>query len=278
MKTMLNMFNTFKTSPLSAKIGLAVVIFGLSVALLAPMLAPYGESEIVADVWLSPGDGHLLGTDQLGRDMLTRLIYGARNSITIAFITTLIAFFVGAFLGLTAAVTGGWLDNLLARIVDIFMAFPTLILALMILSVLGTSIPVLIVVVALLDATRVFRLARALAMDIAIMEYVDAARLRGEKTFYIVRREILPNALPALIAEFGLRFCFIFLFISSLSFLGLGIQPPTADWGSMVRENSGAINFGILTPIYPAGAIAALTVSINMVVDWFLHRSAQIRA
>ncbi|THB81153.1 MAG: ABC transporter permease [Desulfobacteraceae bacterium] len=272
------MFNTFKTSPLSAKIGLAVVIFGLSVALLAPMLAPYGESEIVADVWLSPGDGHLLGTDQLGRDMLTRLIYGARNSITIAFITTLIAFFVGAFLGLTAAVTGGWLDNLLARIVDIFMAFPTLILALMILSVLGTSIPVLIVVVALLDATRVFRLARALAMDIAIMEYVDAARLRGEKTFYIVRREILPNALPALIAEFGLRFCFIFLFISSLSFLGLGIQPPTADWGSMVRENSGAINFGILTPIYPAGAIAALTVSINMVVDWFLHRSAQIRA
>ena len=278
MKTMQNMFNTFKTSPLSAKIGLAVVIFGLSVALLAPMLAPYGESEIVADVWLSPGDGHLLGTDQLGRDMLTRLIYGARNSITIAFITTLIAFFVGAFLGLTAAVTGGWLDNLLARIVDIFMAFPTLILALMILSVLGTSIPVLIVVVALLDATRVFRLARALAMDIAIMEYVDAARLRGEKTFYIVRREILPNALPALIAEFGLRFCFIFLFISSLSFLGLGIQPPTADWGSMVRENSGAINFGILTPIYPAGAIAALTVSINMVVDWFLHRSAQIRA
>ncbi|HCY88471.1 MAG TPA: ABC transporter permease [Desulfobacteraceae bacterium] len=268
----------YKASPLSARIGLAIIIFGLAVALFAPLLAPYGESEVVADVWLSPGGEHLLGTDQLGRDMLSRIIYGARNSITIAFITTLIAFFVGAFLGLTAAVTGGWLDHLLSRIVDIFMAFPTLILALMILSVLGTSVPVLIVVVALLDATRVFRLARALAMDIAIMEYVDAARLRGEKTLYIVRREILPNALPALIAEFGLRFCFIFLFISSLSFLGLGIQPPTADWGSMVRENSGAINFGILTPLYPAGAIAVLTVSINMVVDWFLHRSAQIRA
>ena len=153
-----------------------------------------------------------------------------------------------------------------------------LILALMILSVLGTSIPVLIVVVALLDSTRVFRLARALAMDIAIMEFVDAARLRGEKTFYIVRREIPPNAMPALIAEFGLRFCFIFLFISSLSFLGLGIQPPTADWGSMVRENSGAINFGILTPLYPAGTIALITISINLVVDWFLQRSAQIRA
>ena len=268
----------YKASPLSARIGMAVIIFGLAVALFAPLLAPYGESEVVSDVWLSPGGEHFLGTDQLGRDMLSRLIYGARNSITIAFITTLIAFFVGAFLGLTAAVTGGWLDHLLSRIVDIFMAFPTLILALMILSVLGTSVPVLIVVVALLDSTRVFRLARALAMDIAIMEYVDAARLRGEKTLYIVRREILPNALPALIAEFGLRLCFIFLFISSLSFLGLGIQPPTADWGSMVRENSGAINFGILTPLYPAGAIAVLTVSINMVVDWFLHRSAQIRA
>lgn len=272
------MLKTLKTSPVSARIGLTVIVFSLIVALFAPILAPYGESEVVADVWLSPGGEHLLGTDQLGRDMFSRLIYGARNSITIAFVTTLIAFFLGAFLGLTAAVTGGWMDNLLSRIVDIFMAFPTLILALMILSVLGTSIPVLIVVVALLDSTRVFRLARALAMDIAIMEYVDAARLRGEKTFYIVRREILPNALPALIAEFGLRFCFIFLFISSLSFLGLGIQPPTADWGSMVRENSGAINFGILTPLYPAGTIAALTVSINMVVDWFLHRSAQIRA
>lgn len=274
----MKLINLFKKSPLSARVGMVVIIFGLFTALFAPILAPYGESQVVSEVWLSPGGDHILGTDQLGRDMLSRLIYGARNSITIAFITTMIAFSVGAFLGLTAAVTGGWPDILLSRIVDIFMAFPTLILALMILSVLGTSVPVLIVVVALLDSTRVFRLARALAMDIAIMEYVDAARLRGEKTFYIVRREILPNAMPALIAEFGLRFCFIFLFISSLSFLGLGIQPPTADWGSMVRENSGAINFGILTPMYPALTIALLTVSINMVVDWFLHRSARIRA
>lgn len=255
-----------------------VITLSLFVALMAPFLAPYGESEIVADVWLSASHDYPLGTDQLGRDMASRLIYGARNSIAIAFVTTMIAFGVGAILGLLAATTGGWLDNLLSRIVDIFMAFPTLILALMILSILGTSIPVLIVVVALLDSTRVFRLARSLAMDIAIMEFVDAARLRGEKTFYIVRREILPNALPALIAEFGLRFCFIFLFISSLSFLGLGIQPPTADWGSMVRENSGAINFGIMAPLYPASTIALITVSINLVVDWFLQRSAQIRA
>ena len=275
---MKNMIKVLKTSPISARFGMIVIGLSLFVALFAPILAPYSESEIVAGVWLSSTHEYPLGTDQLGRDMVSRLIYGARNSIAIAFITTMIAFGVGAILGLIAATTGGWIDNLLSRIVDIFMAFPTLILALMILSVLGTSIPVLIVVVALLDSTRVFRLARALAMDIAIMEFVDAARLRGEKTFYIVWREILPNALPALIAEFGLRFCFIFLFISSLSFLGLGIQPPTADWGSMVRENSGAINFGILTPMYPAATIALITVSINLVVDWFLQRSAQIRA
>lgn len=275
---MKNLIKILKTSPISARFGMIVIVLSLFVALFAPILAPSGESEIVAEVWLSSSGEYPLGTDQLGRDMVSRLIYGARNSIGIAFTTTMIAFGVGAILGLIAATTGGWLDNLLSRIVDIFMAFPTLILALMILSILGTSIPVLIVVVALLDSTRVFRLARALAMDIATMEFVDAARLRGEKTFYIVRREILPNALPALIAEFGLRFCFIFLFISSLSFLGLGIQPPTADWGSMVRENSGAINFGILTPMYPACTIALITVSINLVVDWFLQRSAQIRA
>lgn len=275
---MKNLIKVLKTSPISARFGMIAITISLFVAIFAPLLAPFGESEIVAEVWLSSSGEYLLGTDQLGRDMVSRLIYGARNSIAIAFITTMMAFTVGAILGLIAATTGGWLDNLLSRIVDIFMAFPTLILALMILSILGTSIPVLIVVVALLDSTRVFRLARALAMDIAIMEFVDAARLRGEKTFYIVRREILPNALPALIAEFGLRFCFIFLFISSLSFLGLGIQPPTADWGSMVRENSGAINFGILTPLYPAATIALITISINLVVDWFLQRSAQIRA
>ena len=275
---MKNMIKVLKTSPISARFGMIVIGLSLFVALFAPIIAPYSESEIVAGVWLSSTHEYPLGTDQLGRDMVSRLVYGARNSIAIAFTTTMIAFSVGAILGLIAATTGGWIDNLLSRIVDIFMAFPTLILALMILSVLGTSIPVLIVVVALLDSTRVFRLARALAMDIAIMEFVDAARLRGEKTLYIVWREILPNALPALIAEFGLRFCFIFLFISSLSFLGLGIQPPTADWGSMVRENSGAINFGILTPMYPAASIALITVSINLVVDWFLQRSAQIRA
>ena len=186
----------------------------------------------------------------------------------------MISFLFGSLLGFLAAVKGRWVDQLLSRAVDIIMAFPTLIFALMVLSVLGSSIPVLVCTIALLDSTRVYRLARAVAMDIEVMEFVEAARLRGERTWWIMRQEILPNAMPPLVAEFGLRFCFIFLFIASLSFLGLGIQPPLADWGGMVRENAGAITFGIYTPLIPAAAIALLTVGVNLVVDWFLHLSS----
>lgn len=267
-----------KNAPWSAKIGILMVCATLFTALFAPAIAPFDEAEKVGDIWLEPGGKTILGTDQLGRDLFTRMVYGARNTIAIALLITFLAFLVGVITGLMAATVGGWLDMVLSRIVDVFMAFPALILTLMILSILGTSIPVLIVVIALLDATKVFRLARALAMDIAVMEFVEVARLRGEGLRWIISKEVLPNALPALIAEFGLRFCFIFLFISALSFLGLGIQPPAADWGSMVRENAGAISFGIFVPLYPAAAIAFLTVGINLVVDWFLHISAQIRA
>src|SRR5262249_44113936 len=125
--------------------------------------------------------------------------------------------------------------------------------------------------IAVISSTRVFRLSRALAMDIAALEYVEAARLRGETLWWLVRREILPNALPPLVAEFGLRFSFTILFIASLSFLGLGIRPPHADWGSMVRENAQAITLGAIAPLVPAAAIAQLTVSINLTVDWLLR-------
>lgn len=260
-----------KQSPTSAKIGMAMVLITIIAALFAPVLTPYGETEIVGDVWAPASQDHWIGTDNLGRDLFTRLIYGARNTIALAFLITLLSFIVGIIWGFLAATVGTWVDQILSRIVDILMAFPTLIFALMVLSVVGTSIPALIIVIALLDSTRVFRLSRAVAMDIEVMEYVEAARLRGEGTWWLMRHEILPNAMPPLVAEFGLRFCFVFLFIAALSFLGLGIQPPTADWGSMVRENSGAITFGIFTPLFPAGAIAFLTVDVNLIVDWFLH-------
>ena len=264
-------------SPLSARIGLAMVLINVLAAIFAPIIAPYGETEIVSDVWMPSSSENFLGTDHLGRDLFTRLVYGARNTILIAFVTTMISFIIGSVLGFFAAALGGWTELGLSRIIDILMAFPTLIFALIALSVVGTSIPALILVIAVLDSTRVYRLSRAVAMDIVVMEFVEAARLRGEKIWWVMRKEILPNAMPPLVAEFGLRFCFVFLFIAALSFLGLGIQPPTADWGGMVRENAGAITFGIFIPLWPAGAIAFLTVGVNLIVDWFLKIASGLK-
>jgi peptide/nickel transport system permease protein len=161
--------------------------------------------------------------------------------------------------------------------VDILMAIPQLIFALLILSVVGTNATSLVLVIALLDSTRVFRLSRAVAMTVVVQDFVEAARLRGEGLWWLVTREVLPNAAAPLIAEFGLRFCFVFLFISALSFLGLGIQPPTADWGSMVRDNAVLITFGDISPLLPALAVALITVSVNFVVDWMLHKSSGLK-
>jgi peptide/nickel transport system permease protein len=274
---MVAIIKTLKTSPWSARLGIFMVLVTLVAAIFAPAIAPFGETEIAGDVWLSSDSTYILGTDSLGRDLFSRLVYGARNTISIAFLITALSFVFGIIWGFLAATVGGWLDQLLSRMIDIIMAFPTLIFALMILSVVGTSIPALIVVIALLDSTRVFRLSRAVAMDIEVMEYVEAARLRGEGIWWIMRHEILPNAMPPLVAEFGLRFCFVFLFIAALSFLGLGLQPPTADWGGMVRENAGAITFGIFTPLWPAAAIAFLTVGVNLIVDWVLHLASGLK-
>ena len=268
------MINLLKQSPLSARIGIGIILINVLIAVLAPVIAPYGETKIVGEVWEAFSSKYYLGTDHIGRDLFTRMVYGARNTIALAFLITILSFLFGSLFGFLSAVKGKWVDQVLSRFVDIIMSFPTLIFALMILSVLGSSIPVLVFTIALLDSTRVYRLSRAVAMDVVVMEFVEAARLRGEGTWWIMRQEILPNAMPPLVAEFGLRFCFVFLFIASLSFLGLGIQPPSADWGGMVRENAGAITFGIYTPLIPAAAIAFLTVGVNLVVDWFLHLSS----
>ncbi len=274
---MAQIWKLLKSAPPTALFGLAVIAAYILVAIFGPLLTPYGESEIVGSQFELWGEGFVLGTDNLGRDMLTRLIYGARNTIGIAFVTTCLAFLIGGVLGLLATTLGGWADQLLGRLVDVLMAIPILIFALLILTITGTSVPVLILVIAVLDSTRVFRLARSVSMNIVVLDFVEAARLRGEGTWWIITREILPNAMPPLVAEFGLRFCFVFLFISALSFLGLGIQPPTADWGSMVRDNATLITYGDITPLLPAGAIALLTVGVNFVVDWFLHKTSGIR-
>jgi peptide/nickel transport system permease protein len=261
--------------PLAAKVGLAIVVINLAVAIFGPWLAPYDQSQSVGDTW-APSSAHmLLGADQIGRDMLSRLIYGARMTIGIAAATTALSFLIGITLGFTAAVVGKWVDVILSRIVDVVLSIPQLIFALIILGVFGSSIPVLIVTIAVLDSTRVFRLARALGMNIAALEFVEVARLRGEGLWWVIRHEILPNSAAPLISEFGLRFCFNFLFVAALSFLGIGVQPPYADWGGMVRDNAPAINFGLYAPLYPAFAIAALTVGVNLVVDWLLSIDAR---
>lgn len=266
-----------KKSPWSARIGLLVIFFYVFIAVFAPVLTPYGEAEIVGLPFAAWGEGFVLGTDNLGRDMLTRLMYGARNTIGIAFITTCLAFLIGALGGILASAVGGWVDQALGRIVDVLMSIPSLIFALLILTIVGTSIPTLIVVIAILDSTRVFRVTRAVAMNVVVMDYVEVARLRGEGLWWVMLREVLPNAMAPLVAEFGLRFCFVFLFISALSFLGLGLQPPTADWGSMVRDNATLITFGDFTPLLAAGSIALLTVGVNFVVDWFLRITSGLR-
>lgn len=267
----------FGAAPFSAKFGMAVIVLYVLAAIFAPLIAPYGEADIVGSQFEPWSSTFWLGTDNLGRDMFTRLIFGARNTIGIALTTSVLAFSIGATAGLIAATFGGWTDQLLSRFVDILMSIPQLIFALLLLSIFGTSIPSLIIIIAVLDSTRVFRLTRAVAINAVVSDYVEAARLRGEGPIWIMSREILPNILPTLIAEFGLRFCFVFLLISALSFLGLGIQPPTSDWGTMVRDSATLIVYGDITPLLPAAAIAVLAVGVNLVVDWFLHSASGLK-
>ncbi|MEO1988110.1 MAG: ABC transporter permease [Martelella sp.] len=262
---------------LTAWIGMAGIAIALFAAAFAPWLAPYGENQVVGTPWEPASQAFLLGTDNLGRDLLSRMIYGARMTLFVSFCATLLAFSLGVILSFVAAVMRGIVDMGLSRLNDLMMSIPTLIFALIVLAALPQNLAVLIGVMAVLDSTRVFRLGRALALDIAVMDFVEAARLRGEKTLWIVFREILPNAMTPLLAEFGLRLAFAVLFISTLSFLGLGIQPPTADWGGMVKDNKDGIIFGVSAALVPGAAIAALTISINLVVDWLLKRTSSLK-
>jgi len=270
-------------SPWTARFGMLVIFIYAVLAIFAPIFAPYGEAEVFPEPYAAWSSEHIFGTDQIGRDIFSRMIYGARNTVGIAVATTFLAFLIGGALGLAAAINRSYIDQLLSRAVDVLMAIPSLIFALVLLSIFGSTVTNLIIIIAVLDSTRVFRLTRAVSVNVVVMDYVEAAQLRGEGIGWIMRKEILPNILPPLIAEFGLRFCFVFLSIAALSFLGVGIQPPTADWGSMVRENASLIQFAQydmkagLTPLLPAGAIALLTVAVNFVVDWFLHKTSGIR-
>jgi peptide/nickel transport system permease protein len=267
----------FGRMPLGAAVGLFFTFLFLFAAVFAPWVAPYPGSLVLGGVWEPMSAQYWLGTDNLGRDLLSRMIYGARITVFIASAATAIAFCLGAILGFAAAVIGGWFDTVLSRFVDLLMSIPTLIFGLVVLSVLPSTVLTLILVMGLLDSTRVYRLSRAVAADINVMDFVEAARLRGEGRSWIIFREILPNALSPLVSELGLRFIYAVLFLSALSFLGLGVQPPDADWGGMVRENKEGIVFGIPAALIPAGAIAALAISVNLVADWILTRTTSLK-
>ena len=270
-------------APISAWFGMAVLFVYFFAAIFAPLIAPHGEAEIFPVAYAPWGDGHIFGTDQIGRDIFSRIIYAARNTIGICLLATFIALGIGTVLGIIAALDRKYLDQLLSRIVDTLMAIPVMIFTFILLSVFGPRNFNLIVILGILESTRFFRISRSVAVGQVVLEYVEVARLRGENLPYIIFKEILPNIASPLIIEFGLRFIFIIFTISSLSFLGIGIQPPSADWASMVRENAILIQYAQydltagLTPLIPAFAIALLCVSINFVVDWYLYITSGLK-
>ncbi len=250
------------------KTAVGIVAFWILMALAGPYLAPFHEADMIADdSYTLPDTTHWLGTDYLGRDVLSRILWGARTTIGISFFATILAYAAGITTGIAAAVGGHWLDTGLSRIDDALLSLPTIMMGLIVIAALGSSIPVLVITAGLIYAAGVFRIARALAQDIMVQDFVEAARVRGEGLWWIITREVLPNAAMPLATDFGLRLVFVILFISSLSFLGLGVQPPMSDWGSMVRENLQGLAYGSASPIAPAVAIATLTISINLIVD-----------
>lgn len=266
-----------RTIPLSALVGLIITAAYFLAAIFAGWIAPYPLGAAVGGVYEGSSAAHWLGTDGIGRDILSRMIWGGRTTIWIATVATILSFGTGATLGFIAAVMGGWVDQTISRFVDLIMSIPSLIFALVVLAVLPPSITVLILVMGFLDSTRPFRVSRAVAVDITVMDYVEAARLRGEGRLWIIFHEVLPNALSPLVAEMGLRFIFQVLLLSTLSFLGLGVQPPMTDWGAIVKENKDGILFGVKAALYPGIAIASLAISVNLVADWILNRTTSLK-
>jgi peptide/nickel transport system permease protein len=262
---------------LNGWIGLVIVGLGVLVAVIGPFVAPHDPGDIL--VWRAyagPGDGiGFMGADALGRDVLSRLLHGAHLTIGIAFIANVLSFGLGMVIGFAAAEIRGRADDFITWLIDVFISFPPIMMALIVIVALGSDIYVLIGTIALVSAPRIARVARAVAMNVAVLDFVEVARARGESLPSLLVREILPNTLRPLAVEFGLRLTFAILFLSSLSFLGLGIQPPAADWGSMVRENLSGVLLGSPAPLLPAIGIGVLTIGVNLLVDWMSSQSGR---
>jgi peptide/nickel transport system permease protein len=268
---------TSQTLPLSVRkrrprllplVALTIVLLWLVAAILGPALAPYDPADIQdADLFAGMSRAFLLGTDYLGRDMLSRILAGARYTVGIGLAATGLAVTSGLLLGLAASAIGGWFDAALSRFLDALISIPSKMFGLVVVAAFGSSLPVLILTLAVIYIPGCYRMVRSVAVNVAALDFVVVARARGESTFYIMLREILPNMVTPVLADFGLRFIYVVLLLSSLSFLGLGVQPPQADWGSLVRENISGLAEGAPALIMPALAIATLTVSVNLAID-----------
>lgn len=250
------------------RVGLAVILTWAAVAIAAPWLTPYPVGEIVDWDYFGPVSSQFwAGSDYLGRDVLSRILVGARYTVGISLAAVFLACAGGVILGMVAAVLGGLFDTLLSRLLDAFQGIPSLLFGLVVVAAVGSSIPVLVITLAVIYLPGAYRFARALAVNVNAMDFVTVARARGETTTYLIFREIFPNILGPVLADLGVRFVFIVLLLSGLSFLGLGVQPPNADWGALVRENLEGLSLGAPAVIFPCLAIASLTISVNMFID-----------
>jgi peptide/nickel transport system permease protein len=257
-------------------IGLVIVVFWLVVAFIGPLVAPYKGGVLTStEIFGTYSAAYPLGTDYLGRDMLSRILYGTRYTVGLALAAGVLASCIGIFFGLVAAVSGRWVDEILSRLFDALISIPSKVLALVVIAAFGSSIPMLTMVAALAYIPGAFRISRSLAVNLMTLEYVQVARARGEGLFYIAGVEVLPNMIHPMLADFGLRFVFIVLLLSGLSFLGLGVQPPNADWGSLVRENIGGLAEGAPAVLMPAVAIATLTIGVNLLIDNLRRKSGR---
>ncbi|MDX7950548.1 ABC transporter permease [Lichenihabitans sp. Uapishka_5] len=252
----------------TGSVGFAIVLFWAVVAILAPVLIRYPVGQIVDTDYFGSGSSTLwMGSDYLGRDVFSRIVMGARYTVGISLVAVVFACGSGVVLGIVAAVAGGRLDSVLSRFLDAMNSIPSKLFGLMMVAAVGSSIPWLITTLAVIYMPGAFRFARSLAVNVNAMDFVTVARIRGEGVLYLVLREILPNITGPVLADTGLRFVFIVLLLSGLSFLGLGVQPPNADWGALVHENLQGLVFGAPAVVYPCLAIASLTVSVNLLID-----------
>jgi len=254
----------------------SIVLAWLVVGILGPAVAPHDPAVIQdADLFEGLSAKFLLGTDFFGRDLLSRIIAGARQTVGIALVATSLAVATGLTLGLAASAIGGLFDSALSRFLDALISIPSKMFGLVVVAAFGSSVTVLILTLAIIYVPGCYRIVRSVAVNVAALDFVVAARARGEGTVYIMLREILPNMVGPVLADFGLRFIYVVLLLSSLSFLGLGVQPPDADWGSLVRENIGGLAYGAPAVVMPALAIASLTIAVNLSIDAFFSGRAR---